>query len=548
MPGLCGFIIPSSLPHKAETLLASMQKSLVYRSRHRPSPLFTDHAVAASDVHFGFMDQSLAPWSDDRCSVWLDGEFFPPTTAAPVSLTGLIGASYREGNLFSFLRNGDGIFSAALYDRDKKLLHLITDRFGLRHLYLLKSGDGFAWCSEIKGFRALPWFTAQASPQSFLEFMTFGHFTGDLTWFDDVRLMAPGTVLSVDVESHSVTSLQYFSLSTDIPVDTADRGSVVGRLGTAFRDSINRRCKPGDRIGMGLSGGLDSRAIFAALPRHCEPVQAVTFGQSGCNDMRIAETVARLRPSHHTEQIIDSSNWLTNRAEGVWITDGQVNLLHMHGIEQIDAIPDLYDIELNGFLGDALLGGSYAASPGGEITQFLNRGRRMIATALVIGNLTYHTRLPFFDNDLLRLTLSIPPEERRHSRIYNDMLLTEFPEYFKSIPWQKTGIPISRKGPFWNGVRLFRKGTTALSRRLSMTSGNDYFDYGGWVRSSPAWGLFTRLLGSDDSIVRTFAAGKTIDSLLHRHERGENHADILCRYGTAEIWMRQFFRNEWPDV
>jgi len=221
-------------------------------------------------------------------------------------------------------------------------------------------------------------------------------------------------------------------------------------------------------------------------------------------------------------------------------------MLHMHGIEQIDSISSWYDVELNGFLGDALLGGSYARAQGGEIAQFLCRGRRMIATALTIGNLAYTTRLPFFDNDLMALTLSIPLALRRNSHIYNQMLLSEFPHYFKTIPWQKTGLPISRTGTAWDAVRFAGKCAHKAASLLHLSGRKNYFDYASWIRSEPAWSHFRSLIGSDTAMLHSYLPKELIINALNYHERGQDCSEILCRYVTAEVWMRQFFRNEWP--
>jgi asparagine synthase (glutamine-hydrolysing) len=46
------------------------------------------------------------------------------------------------------------------------------------------------------------------------------------------------------------------------------------------------------KLASGLSGGLDSRAILAAIPDDYKPLHTFTFGQEGCDDIKIAKRIA----------------------------------------------------------------------------------------------------------------------------------------------------------------------------------------------------------------------------------------------------------------
>ena len=78
-----------------------------------------------------------------------------------------------------------------------------------------------------------------------------------------------------------------------------DVDEVAEELGRLFIDAVNRRCNQ-KGIGVCLSGGLDSRAILAAMPNRQEPIHTITFGKRGCDDIRIASKVAKIKgASHH---------------------------------------------------------------------------------------------------------------------------------------------------------------------------------------------------------------------------------------------------------
>ena len=531
-------------------ILGRMRQSLVYRPHYRCDRLFIDNTIAATRVHLGIVQAEEQPFSRGDVHLWFDGELYPAPSQEKITAHELLLSNYSHDNLFPFLHTIDGIFTAVIYDGKKQTLLLISDRYGLRHLYYCADNAGISWASEIKVFKHLPGQSLDVNPDRVSEFIHTGYFSGNSTWFDAVKLLEPATVLSWDIKNASLERKQYWNWGEIKPMrETIAVQAVSEALGIAFKKAVQKRCRIGERIGLGLSGGLDSRAIFASLPSFTEPIKVITFGREGCNDIHIARQVAALRPSSHCILPIGRDNWLNNRREGIWLTDGQINLLHMHGIEQIDDIRDFFDIGLNGFLGDALLGGSYGGHTDDELARYADRGRRFIAMGLSLDNIAIHTRIPFFDNDLMELTMSIPMKYRRGSFIYNRMLLETFPDFFRSIPWQKTGMPISAAGPFWETIRFIRRCYYKAQRKIASLPGNiGYTDYPFWIRGDPARTFFSDLLTSKSAMLYEYIDPNMVTAHLSRHFAGLDYTELLGRYVTLEIWMRQFFKGELMEI
>jgi asparagine synthase (glutamine-hydrolysing) len=542
MPGLCGCTVSLLKRGVSSTdVAARMASSLVYRPYHTVSTTFTDDCIAGTSVSLAPLEFITHRYEGPRAVVWVDGERFPDTATPQISFAEELHNAFAEDTLADWLAAIDAVFAAVIYDPFNRKLHFISDRFGLRQFYLCITPAGIAWATELKAFRQIPSLQLQIDPAAVNEFLSVGHGTGCRTWYKKVELIAPAQVVEWNCTLKQLHSTTYWS-PDDIPplADPPDSPATLEKLSGAFRNAVEKRCRSGEKVGVGLSGGLDSRAIFAALPRHTEPVPAVTFGKPGCPDITIARRVAALRPSNHHVHEITTKNWLDNRIEAIRLTDGQFNMLHMHGIEHIDELHDLHDIELNGFLGDALLGGSYANHPDGEYSNFLNRGRRFIAAGLYLGSIAYHTRLPFFDRGLIELTLAIPTRFRRNSTLYNRMLLQAFPEYFSAIPWQKTGIPISRTSPLDRMAVFARKGIGKLRRTLPLLNDQrEFFDYGSWIRSEPGRSFFQDTLTAADSPLFTYVDRKEVQATLARHFRGADRSEVLGRWLTVAVWLRE---------
>ena len=101
---------------------------------------------------------------------------------------------------FSFLKEIDGIYSAVIYDSQKQKIYLISDRYGLCHLYWMIRDNCLVWASEVTTMLAWPAFSPTIDRQSIEDFFKRGHWLGNRTWFEKVKFLPPGTVLPWDIQ------------------------------------------------------------------------------------------------------------------------------------------------------------------------------------------------------------------------------------------------------------------------------------------------------------------------------------------------------------
>ena len=76
-----------------------------------------------------------------------------------------------------------GMFAFAIWDPGTQILHLARDAMGMKPLYYLTSADGIVFASELKAFRELPGFVAQADLATLQQYLEFGYV------FDENRTM-----------------------------------------------------------------------------------------------------------------------------------------------------------------------------------------------------------------------------------------------------------------------------------------------------------------------------------------------------------------------
>jgi asparagine synthase (glutamine-hydrolysing) len=558
MPGLIGFI---SYKDDSKRILGDMQDMITHHDFYVKDACFVDNGVCCTRSHINVIQKESQPFQVDDIFIWLDGELYNQSELVEQSRLAksdpeILHDLYSNHENFSFLKNIDGIYSAVIYDKKKQQVHFITDRYGLRHLYWSKKGRNIAWASEVKAFLCLPWLTLTIDQQSVNDFFSIGYLLENRTWFNEVQLLPSGTVLSYDLQSEAIEKKRYWWWDDIKPLQGKfNETEVAEELGRLFICAVEKQCLKGERVGLPLSGGLDSRAILAAMPEYSKPIHAITFGKKGSDDIYIAAMVAKVKGAEHHVFEIDQKNWLTPRVQGIWWTDGEMNLLHMHGMGTVFRSRDLMDINLSGFLGDALLGGSYLGDKLFNLQQkYNNRGRRFIVLGPKYFSNVVQTRLPFFDNSLMDLTMSIPEYYRTNSNIYNRTLLLTFPEFFASIPWQKTGYPISahhQKVAFMSIVKRARNKFYRVFGKYIQYKYNknqSYTDYNLWIKAEPARSYFQEILFNKLAIYPSYIPINKVTSELQGHLNGDaDYSDNLCRYLTFELWLQQAYNQQYKQ-
>ena len=300
------------------------------------------------------------------------------------------------------------------------------------------------------------------------------------------------------------------------------RGS-SGKSSAAFPGSL----PPATSLppGLGLSGGLDSRAILAALP---DPASAYlfTFGRRDSLDVTLARQVSRMAGTRCDFIEINADNWLAPRLEAVWWTDGHANILHMHGLEALDTVASNASVHLNGGVQN-FIRGAMAADAGSY--QF-DRLRRFQRLGTLIDDRRLPSRLPFYDYPLLDFLQTLPDALLRDDRLYQIMLLDHFPRFFRGVPYANTGYALDAR------FRSLRSFAFRARRRLGLVN-YALHDYPRWIRRQiPA---FRSFLNSKSTRINDLGFRVDVDRLLDRaHHLSLPECEALCRFLTLEIYLR----------
>jgi asparagine synthase (glutamine-hydrolysing) len=541
-----------------------MQTALNHLPSHVDGALFVDESIsAAGTMHFPKdWTASNRHSSRDGVEIWLNGEFHNTRELVQTYELGgdtdrhdaqLLADLYREYPEFGFLADIDGIFSAVVYDPARNCVFLLSSRHGFSPLFWSRQGDTLIWSSEVKAFLEHPEFEPVIRESSIEHFFDYGHLLGDETWFEGVHLLPSASVLQWDLASKELGCRNYWSWDSVTPfADSVRDRDLVDEMGRLICRAVEKRCRGDYRIGVTLSGGLDSRALLAAIPDDISPAPVtVTFGFPECEDIRIARRVSKTAGVEHYVHELTEDNWFDGRIDGVWYTDGHFPLRHMHSLGGQKLARQHYDVNLNGFLAGAIQGGIYVGDPEFSFVEKLeHRGRRLINEGVRLSQVFLHHRRPFIDHELFEFTARIPEAKRADRSIYHRALLAEFPKLFAEIPWDNTGVPIS--APTWReyleAARRWSQGMLdAYVLNRDKRGGENYTDYPRWIVGPTNREQFESILFGSGRLYPAYISEQRVRDIWERLCTGDTRCEWehIYRVLTFEIWLQQAFEGEY---
>ena len=504
MAGIYGFF--SRRPRPAGELrhrLAAMGSFMSSRAGHRSVSLVRESAAIGATGPAIFDGTVMVHEAPDCRALVADGEAYHLTDSGGRPAVGAAAWPVVQRKLAEHGARGlssvDGVYACAqLTSGPSPSLTLFSDRYGSRRLYYAECDGWFLFASELAPLAGCLGSDADIDWAFVQDSLSFGSSIGDATWIQQVRLFPPATVATVTRDA--VTFDRYWSWS-DVPQPgehaSDDR---FDRLHELWRRSIAARTN-GGRVGLQLSGGLDSRLILAEARERRSDLTTTTYGEDGADDVRFARQTAAAAGVPWLFWPLPGPDWLERRVAHSVEHDGIVDVVNAHHAGLVEVIGEVMDVELSGYLGDVVMGATGVGRPADWAFDFLpylqspvaapvDAARERIATEVAAAPSAHawtlenkwrratnawphlavnslEVRKPFMDYALVDFCAGLPLPDRC-SAPQRELLRRFHPELVR-VPWQKTGVAPHRGAlavAGMRGVRVAYRTAGSVASRL----------------------------------------------------------------------------------
>ena len=258
----------------------------------------------------------------------------------------------------SFPAGLNGRFHGLLADRNTGTAVLFNDRYGMHRTYYHQSKDAFYFAAEAKAILAVRPDLRRINSRGLGEFVSCGAVLEDRTIFEGVQLLPPASAW--DFRNGLLERKgTYFDPREWEEQETLDPESYYRELQQTFTQNLPRYFAGRERIGMSLTGGLDTRMILACRKSDPGSLPCYTFGSMfrDNQDVRVARRVADICKQPH-QTITAGQEFLSRFSDyaerAVYLTDGCVD---------VGRAPDLYLNERAREIAPVRMTGNY----GGEV-------------------------------------------------------------------------------------------------------------------------------------------------------------------------------------
>ena len=243
------------------------------------------------------------------------------------------GASYlahRYEEEQDFPKGLNGRFHGLVADRRNGTAILFNDRYGLQRLYYHESRDAFYFAAESKAILEVRPELRVMDPRGLGEFIACGCVLENRTFFPGIHVLPPGSAWTFrrgKLEKKGA----YFAPSEWEGLEPLKPEEYYSHLRDAFVKNLPRFFEGQERIGVSLTGGLDTRIIMAWRKAQANSLPCYTFGSMyrDNQDVILARRVAQICGQQH-EVITTGEEFLSRFAHyaerTIYLTDGCVDL------------------------------------------------------------------------------------------------------------------------------------------------------------------------------------------------------------------------------
>jgi asparagine synthase (glutamine-hydrolysing) len=224
----------------------------------------------------------------------------------------------------------NGLFHGLAVDHTRGTTTIFNDRYGMHRLCYHESSDAFYFAAESKAILAAVPQLRIADPKSLGEFVACSCVMGNRTIFKDIHVL-PAASCWVFRDATIERKNTYFDPKEWEDQEPLESEAYYRELRDVFSSNLPLYFSGQERVGMALTGGLDTRLIMAWQKSVPGALPCYTFGGivRECEDVRIARRIAGIYQQPY--QVIPIGEEFLSRfphyaERSVYMTEGGVDV------------------------------------------------------------------------------------------------------------------------------------------------------------------------------------------------------------------------------
>lgn len=483
----------------------------------------------------------------------------------------------------------NGPFAAAILREQPFEIRIVTDRYRHYPVYVHEGASVVIASTEMRC--VVPWLERVRLDGDAVDMLLrCGELINRTSMLEGVRVLPPGTVL--EDRGQGTSDRRYWSMRHD---GVARPFSATAELlASGIKTAVRRLDAVTPRLGVTLSGGLDSRVILD-LCKSPERVPSFTWGLEGCRDIACASKFASLVKSPHTVRHWDPGAFPGLWPRGVDLTAGGFGIEGMHMIPFVPLLASACDVVFNGLAGDVVLGGNFlkhswlqerdigslagvswrwrvqededalvdrltgrapgsaqecwrasitareGARPVERLNDWLyeNRVFRYTNCGTMLLRSGVESHAPFFDRDLMDACLTVHQEDKFKHRLYLEIMRLATPRG-ASVPWQRTTLPPIRGYRANLAAMALHRAVNVFCKPLGIKPFESLAvaDPPGWLRG-PWRQMVDEIILSDRALGRGMLNADVVTETWNSHLAGQNRTRQIGGLIAIELFARQ---------
>lgn len=212
---------------------------------------------------------------------------------------------YRVWGLEGLCERLDGMYAAMIHDGERRKLHAIRDRPGMKPFFYFHSGHRFAWASELKALQA--WLGAALPPideTAVLDYLACRYIPAPKTLYRNIFKLPAANRLTFDFETGNVEVRRYWTMPTELRSESDDR--LADGLRDRMQASVAAHMVSDVPVGYFLSGGMDSAVVLshAVTVNPMAKAFSIGFEDPEFDESAQAAKIAALFGAEHSIRIL----------------------------------------------------------------------------------------------------------------------------------------------------------------------------------------------------------------------------------------------------